>query len=151
MNQLQLLSVLMGIRTSIALHQAPGSSHQPESFCRDDYLIALNEYSTISSRISVLSTSTTEDSSGKLRLRKGKVFRQELFRFEAHDLTNEQWVIRTWDGRPLAIDQDGSLTVKVVLSLSLVSMHLNYIHLNILFRVDVLLQHSFDLFYQEIF
>ena len=43
----------------------------------------------------------------------GKVTRTELFRFEAYDITNVQWVIRTWNGGHLAIDGDGYLMVKV--------------------------------------
>ena len=57
--------------------------------------------------------SSVGDSSGKLELANRKVTRHELFRFEAHDLKNEQWVIRTWDGRHLAVDRDGNLTVEV--------------------------------------
>ena len=85
-----------------------------ESFCRDDYLIALNEYSSvIPSDISILSSSG--DSTGNLELTNRKASRHGLFRFESHNLKNEQWVIRTWDGRHLAVDQNGNLTVKVSL------------------------------------
>ncbi|XP_062518222.1 uncharacterized protein LOC134193403 [Corticium candelabrum] len=43
---------------------------------------------------------------------KEHVTRHELLRFESYDVYNDQWVIRTWDGRHLAVDDDGRLIVK---------------------------------------
>ena len=46
---------------------------------------------------------------------KEHVTRHELLRFESYDVYNDQWVIRTWDGRHLAVDDDGRLIVKVII------------------------------------
>jgi hypothetical protein len=45
-------------------------------------------------------------------LRKKKVARRDLFRFESYDLQHHQWVIRTSDNRHLAVDESGSLFVE---------------------------------------
>ena len=41
--------------------------------------------------------------------------RQELFRFEESNAVGEQWIIRTWDGSHLSVNEDGNLTVQVTL------------------------------------
>jgi hypothetical protein len=72
-------------------------------FCRDDYVIIRSDADDILSH----AHSSVTVLQGK------KVSRTELFWFEAHDLRNVQWVIRTWDGGHLAVDEDGYFTGKV--------------------------------------
>jgi hypothetical protein len=57
--------------------------------------------------------SSTTNSSGVLTLSTGAVTKQELFRFETHDLRNEQWSIKTWDEKHLSVNKYGQLTAKV--------------------------------------
>ncbi|XP_062518208.1 uncharacterized protein LOC134193392 [Corticium candelabrum] len=80
------------------------SKSQPVSFCRDDFLVAVNEDLPISNSTRALSSRRS-----LVNFTKERVGRHELLRFQSHD---GQWVIRTWDGSHLAMENDGRLTVK---------------------------------------
>lgn len=58
----------------------------------------------------------TWNETGSVSLRKKKVARRDLFRFESYDLQHHQWVIRTSDNRHLAVDESGSLFVEVIIT-----------------------------------
>lgn len=98
-------------------------SHLQESFCRDDYLLVSSGATSVSTSNNTRVLSSVVGSSGTLELADKKVTRHELFRFEANDSANEQWVIRTWDGSHVAVDQDGNLTAKVISSPGIFSIH----------------------------
>ena len=92
-----------------------------------------------------------KNSAGKvyLEFRKEHVTRHELLRFESCDVYNDQWVIRTWDGRHLAVDDDGRLIVKVIIHHSSNDINRQYLY-RYLSRLDVLRPNFFVLFHLRI-